>query len=93
MFEVFAVLRRHALRRALSNVAAELALQRLRRLPIELIPTAGLISSAWSLRDNLSAADSLYAALAIGAAEALLTTDGRLARAASSAGIEVLAPA
>lgn len=92
MFEVFAVFRRHVLRGVLATALAERGLQRLRRLPIELLPTAGLIPAAWSLRDDLSAADSLYAALALRAAEPLLTTDLRLARAAGAAGVEVRAP-
>ena len=92
MFEVFAVFRRHSLRGVLSTAAAGRGLQRLRRLPIELIPTASLLPAAWSLRDNFSAADSLYTALALRAAEALLTTDFRLARAATAAGVEVRTP-
>jgi predicted nucleic acid-binding protein len=89
IFEVFAVLRRHVLRGAMTAASATRALQRLRRLPISLIPTAGLLDAAWSLRDNFSAADALYAALALRAAEPLLTTDARLAHAASAAGITV----
>jgi len=92
-FEVFAVLRRHVLRGVLSEAAATRSLQRLRRLPIELTPAAGLIHAAWLLRENFSAADSLYAALALRAGEPLLTTDLRLARAASAAGVEVRTPA
>lgn len=92
-FEVFAVLRRHVLRGVLQEAAAARSLQRLRRLPIELIPTAGLLVAAWSLRDNFSAADSLYVALALRAGEPLLTMDSRLARAAPGAGVEVRAPA
>ena len=92
MFEVFAVLRRHVLHGVLSNAAAGRGLRRLRRLPLELMPTSSLIPAAWSLRDNFSAADSLYTALALRAAEALLTTDFRLARAATAAGVEVRTP-
>jgi len=92
MFEVFAVLRRHVLHGVLSNAAAGRGLRRLRRLPLELMPTSSLIPAAWSLRDNFSAADSLYAALALRAAEPLLTTDSRLARAATAAGVEVRTP-
>ena len=93
MFEVFAVLRRHSLRGLLSEAAAGRGLQRLQRLPIELMPTASLLGAAWSLRDNFSAADALYAALALRAAEPLLTTDLRLAHAATAAGVEVRSPA
>jgi predicted nucleic acid-binding protein len=56
------------------------------------MPTAALLGAAWSLRDKLSAADSLYAALALRAAEPLLTTDLRLARAAAAVGVEVRTP-
>lgn len=90
MLEVFAVLRRHMLRGALSSATAARGLQRLRQLPIELMPTGTLLVAAWSLRDTFSAADSLYAALALRAAEPLLTRDLRLARAAAAAGVEVL---
>lgn len=93
MFEVFAVLRRHLRRGAISTAAATRGLQRLPRLPIQLIPTASLLGPAWTLRDNFSAADSLYTALALRAAEPLVTTDLRLARAAVAAGVEVRAPA
>jgi len=93
MFEVFAVLRRRLLRGVISSAAAGRGLQRLRRLPIELIPTAVLLPAAWALRENFSAADSLYAALALRSAEPLLTTDRRLANAAAGHGVEIHAPA
>jgi predicted nucleic acid-binding protein len=88
-FEVFSVVRRHVLRGMLViNVATE-ALRRLRALPIEFVSTPGLLDAAWALRDRFSAGDSLYAALAMRAGEPLLTSDLRLARAASSTGIAV----
>jgi predicted nucleic acid-binding protein len=92
LFEVFAVIRRHVLRRVLAESAAATALRRLRRLPIELVPTTGVIGAAWLLRDRFAAADSLYAAVALGSSDRLLTTDLRLARAARDAGIEALVP-
>lgn len=88
-FEVFAVLRRFTLRGALGRERAGHALERLARLPIELLPTVTLLGSAWLLRERFAAADSLYAALALRAHEPLLTSDLRLARAAAEAGIEV----
>ncbi|MEJ7797285.1 MAG: type II toxin-antitoxin system VapC family toxin [Solirubrobacteraceae bacterium] len=91
-FEVFAVLRRHVLRGALLAAAAWQRLQRLQRLPIEMMPTGLVLFDAWTLRDNLSAADSLYAALALRAGRPLLTSDLRLARGAGAVGIEVLVP-
>jgi predicted nucleic acid-binding protein len=91
-FEVFSVIRRHVLRQALTGPLAETALKRLLTLPIEFVPTPSLIDAAWTLRDRFSAADSLYAALAIHASEPLLTSDMRLARAAAHTGIEVHKP-
>ena len=88
------MLRRHVLRGVLSVNRCLAGLERLRRLPIELIPTADLLPAAWSLRDDFSAADSLYAALALRAAQPLVTTDLCLARAAlAAAGVEVRATA
>lgn len=87
VFEVFAVLRRYTLRGAMAPAAAARALERLRRLPIETVPTASLIDDAWELRDRFGAADSLYAALAARAGEPLLSHDQRLVRAATAAGI------
>jgi predicted nucleic acid-binding protein len=91
-FEVFAVIRRHVLRRVLSESAAAAALQRLRRLPVELVPTTGLIGAAWALRDRFGAADSLYAAVALASGDSMLTTDLRFARAARDHGIAVVVP-
>jgi predicted nucleic acid-binding protein len=92
-FEVLSVIRRHVLHRVLADTLAVTALKRLPVLPIELVPTPSLLDAAWTLRDRFSAADSLYAALAIRAGEALLTSDMRLARAATHTGIEVRTPA
>ena len=90
-FEVFAVMRRHVLRGVLSPAAAWRRLERLERLPIELVPTWPLLADAWALRDNFSAADALYTALALRADRPLLTSDRRLARAAGAAGVVVRA--
>jgi predicted nucleic acid-binding protein len=92
-FEVFSVIRRHVLRRVLTDTLAATALKRLLALPIEFVPTPSLMDAAWTLRNRFSAADSLYAALAIRASEPLLTSDMRLARAASDSGIDVHKPA
>jgi predicted nucleic acid-binding protein len=91
-FEVFSVIRRHLLRGVLAASLAAIAFRRLRVLPIEFVPTLSLLDPAWALRDRFSAGDSLYAALAIRAGEPLLTSDMRLARAASDAGIDVRKP-
>jgi predicted nucleic acid-binding protein len=92
-FEVFSAVRRHVLRGVLASNLAAAALRRLRALPIEFVPTPSLLDAAWALRERFSAGDSLYAALAIRAGEPLLTSDMRLARAASDTGIDVRKPA
>ena len=91
-FEVFSVVRRHALRSVLSPALATNALRRLRMLPLVYVPAATLLDAAWRLRDSFSAADALYAALAMSAGEALLTTDRRLARAAAARAITIQEP-
>jgi predicted nucleic acid-binding protein len=88
-FEVFSVVRRHVLRRALSTSLATNALRRLRALPITYLPTTSLLEVAWTLRDEFSTADALYASLALRAGEPLLTSDTRLARAAVERAIAV----
>jgi len=91
-FEVFSVMRRHVLRGVLASNLAATALRRVRGLPIEFVSTLSLLDAAWALRERFSAGDSLYAALAIRAGEPLLTSDMRLARAASDTGIDVRKP-
>lgn len=88
-FEVFSVIRCHVLRCTLSPSLASHALRRLRALPIACIPTTSLLEAAWALRDSFSAADALYASLALRAREPLLTSDTRLARAAAAHAITV----
>lgn len=44
-------------------------------------PIFGLLGRVWQLRENLSASDASYVALAEQLDSALLTCDGRLARA------------
>ncbi|MGH2847640.1 MAG: type II toxin-antitoxin system VapC family toxin, partial [Thermoleophilaceae bacterium] len=44
LFEVFAVIRRHVLRAVISEANGGHALRRLLRLPIELVPSASLLS-------------------------------------------------
>jgi predicted nucleic acid-binding protein len=88
-FEVLSVISRYSIRRVLVSNLAATALRRLRTLPIESVPTPSLLDAAWPLQDRFSAADALYAALALRAGEPLLTTDRRLARAAAHVGIEV----
>ena len=57
------------------------ALDTWRRLGTERYPARGLLHRVWELRDNLTAYDATYVALAENLDCALLTADGRLARA------------
>jgi predicted nucleic acid-binding protein len=78
-----------ALRRLVASGGATVdrageAIADLRDLPIERYPHHILVARIWQLRENFSAYDASYVALAEGAADEpvpLLTTDGRLARA------------
>jgi len=82
VFEVLAVLRRHALRGDLSVERAHGALDDLGDLPVELFPSLTLRQRAFELRMNLTAADALFVALAERLAEPLATKDAGLAAAA-----------
>jgi predicted nucleic acid-binding protein len=59
------------------------ALDTWRRLGMTRYPAYAMLDRAWELRDNLSAYDACYVALAEGLDCALLTADNRLARAPS----------
>jgi predicted nucleic acid-binding protein len=52
-------------------------------------PSSALLRDQWKLRHNVSAYDSAYVVLARRFDAPLLTTDGRLARAATALGVEV----
>ena len=79
--EVLSVLRRAVLRGKLDEGRALLAVDDLAEWPVDRIPNRTLARSAWQLHRNLSAYDALYVATAQVHDVALLTTDGRLARA------------
>ena len=78
--EVLSVLRRHDLRGVLSPARARLALSRLSGMRLVRYPHASLASRIWELRDNLTAYDAAYVALAEALDAPLVTTDGRLAQ-------------
>lgn len=79
--EVAQVFRRHAARDVLPEARAAAALELLQRLPVTRHPSRILLPRIWALRENLTAYDGAYIALAEALAAPLLTCDGRLARA------------
>lgn len=91
VFEVLAVLRRETRRGEVAEERAHAAIRDLGDLPIRLFPSLVLRERAWSLRENLTAADGLFVALAEQLGEPLATKDGGLcAEAPKHATVEVL---
>lgn len=79
--EVTSGLRRTALARQVDADAALAALRTWQRVGITRYPGFPLLERVWSLRDNLSACDATYVALAEMLDCAVVTGDARLARA------------
>jgi predicted nucleic acid-binding protein len=79
--EIASGLRRRTATRAMSAEAAWAALDTWRRLGMTRYPTFSLLDRVWALRDNVSAHDATYVAIAELLGCALLTADSRLARA------------
>lgn len=79
--EVVHALRSQVLRGGVEAVAAERMLAVWQRLGLERVGVSGLLDRVWELRDNISAYDAIYVALAETFDVALVTADGRLARA------------
>jgi len=78
--EVLCVLRRHLLAKTITSRQANVAIDDLLDLPIEVYPTAPLLRQAWNLRDNITPYDACYVTLARSLECVLLTSDARLAR-------------
>ena len=76
--EVMNVLRRYALSGTLSSERARLALRRLSTMRITRYPHTVLLSRVWELRDNVTAYDAAYVALAETLGAPLITRDERL---------------
>jgi predicted nucleic acid-binding protein len=79
--EVAHALRAQVLRKRVSADDARAALARWARLGLRRYAVVGLLSRIWELRDNLSAYDATYVALAEASGCDLVTADARLARA------------
>jgi len=92
--EVLSALRRVVASGEASSLRAAEAVTDLLDLPVERYPHDGLVPRAWELRDNFSAYDAVYLALAEALLEGgvpLLTADTRLARAVGQhSDVEVL---
>lgn len=79
--EVAQALRRYVREGELDPGAAAAALEDLRSLDLQRHGHEPLLDRVWALRDNLTAYDAVYVALAEALDSTLLTCDGRLARA------------
>lgn len=79
--EVAQALRRYVREGALEADSAASALADLRSLDLERHAHEPLLDRVWSLRENLTAHDAVYVALAEALDAPLVTCDGRLARA------------
>ena len=80
--EVAQVLRRYAASGEIDGERGRLALADLADLPVQRYPHDLLLPRVWELRNNLTAYDAVYVALAEALDAPLLTRDRRLAAAA-----------
>ncbi|MEO7457036.1 MAG: type II toxin-antitoxin system VapC family toxin [Gemmatimonadaceae bacterium] len=79
--EVAHVLRRYVARKDMTAQRAKAALDLLVSFPMERYTHEQLLQRIWELRDNVSAYDAAYVALAEGLRAPLLTCDAKLAAA------------
>ena len=85
VFEIVAVLRRLTLRGEVGHAFACEVLDELVDVPLALFESMPLRTRCWEMRENVSAADGLFLALAEQLEEPLLTTDAALVRGAAAA--------
>lgn len=78
--EVAHVMRRYVLAGDLAPPRAKASLDLLAAMPLARHAHTAMLSRMWALRDNLTAYDAAYVALAEGLDATLLTRDARLAR-------------
>ena len=79
--EVAQVLRRYVARGEMTAPRAQAALGVMAGMPMDRYTHESLLPRIWQLRDNLTAYDAAYVALAEGLRAPLLTCDARLANA------------
>ncbi len=79
--EVLHTLRRHTMHGTLSRERSDEAFEDLTNIVFERYPHTSLLERIWELKDNLTAYDAAYVALAEALSAPLVTTDARLARA------------
>lgn len=91
--EVAQALRRYVRKGDLELEAAAVALDDFRALDLQRHAHEPLLERVWELRENLTAYDAVYVALAEVLDGVLLTCDGRLSRARPAAGRAVLVQA
>ena len=90
--EVAHVLRSQVLRAQIDETVARTALHRWARLGIRRFGVVGLLPRIWELRDNVTAYDATYVALAEALGCELLTGDARLADAAGVSCVVAVVP-
>jgi len=86
--EVLAVLRRALLQGRLEARRAEEAIDDLAAWPLRRVASVSLLQAAWSFRENVTAYDAVYIAVAARFDAPLLTADGAASR-APAAGIVI----
>ena len=79
--EVISIVRRNVRLKLLSPERASSAIESLLDWPIERVGAQGLVSVIWSLRNNFSAYDAFYVAVAAQTGGTLLTLDRKLSNA------------
>jgi predicted nucleic acid-binding protein len=79
--EVVSTLRRAAREKRVDEQRSLQVLTDLAALPLRRVPHLPLLGRVWELRDNLSAYDASYVALAEALDAVLVTADGRIERA------------
>ncbi|ONH62625.1 hypothetical protein CcI49_00820 [Frankia sp. CcI49] len=81
--ELFSVMRGLALGNKISDDMAHAAISRIPELGVDHVPVEPLLPRMWQLRAGISGYDAAYVALAESRAITLVTSDARLARAAT----------